>query len=187
MNKITKLLFAFVAVASFSLTSCEPDYVTDGSTVPSEAHITISYLDSEGNVTSTKEYIFDKTNSLVAGTRGPKQDTEGVSYTESRISAEPIPTMREEMASLYLFLDFQEPGVYGITDTGRNTAEISIPKNGLFESTEGYIEIFNYDILTGSTVSDMYFRSRAKFSFYGVKVTGEKCRVDGTITTNLKL
>ena len=32
MNKITKLLVAFVTVTSFSLTSCEPDYVTDGST-----------------------------------------------------------------------------------------------------------------------------------------------------------
>src|SRR5690554_3037081 len=91
MNKITKLLFAFVTIASFSLASCEPDYVTDGSTVPSEAQFTVSYYDSQGNVTRTEQYNYDKTNAQVMGQRNPAQDGEtGESYTASRFAMIPF-------------------------------------------------------------------------------------------------
>lgn len=191
MNKITKLLFAFVAVASFSLTSCEPDYVTDGSTVPSEAHITISYLDSEGNVTSTEEYSYDKTNSQVSGVRGPRQDVDGVSYTESTIVAAPNPE-NLDLPAFTIFFEYQEEtGIYQIKENGRNTAMISIDGiNDIYTSTDegGQLEVFNYNILTGSSVADMYFRSRSEFSFYAKNpVTNQTCRVQGTVTTNFKL
>src|SRR5690606_12311970 len=141
-------LFAFVAVASFSLTSCEPDYVTDVSTVPSEAHITISYLDSEGNVTSTKEYSYDKTNSQVSGVRGPRQDVDGVSYTESTIVAAPRPD--SDLPDYIIFFEYQEEtGNYQIKENGRNTAMISIDGiNDIHTSTDegGQLEVFNYDI-----------------------------------------
>lgn len=191
MNKITKLLFAFVAVASFSLTSCEPDYVTDGSTAPSEAYVKVSYLDDEGNVTSTEEYFYDKTNSQVSGIRSPMQDAEGNSYTESQIIAAAAPNPQNpDLAQLGIFFEFQEDSnSYEINSTGRNRATINIGgSNNIYTSTDGgYLEVLNYNVFTDTAAPDMYFRSQSEFSFYAVNTNGEKCKVEGTATTNFKL
>ncbi|HLV45562.1 MAG TPA: hypothetical protein VKY32_00845 [Flavobacterium sp.] len=188
MNKITKLLFAFVAVASFSLTSCEPDYVTDGSTVPSEAYVKVIYLDNDGNVTSTKEYSYDKTNSQVSGTRAPKQDAEGNSYTESQIVFAPF-EQNPELPSIRMVFEFlEEENNYEFNNSfPRNTARIVVNKINIFDSTEGYIDVSSYDILNNASVQDMYFRSRSEFSFFAIDSDGKKCKVEGTATTNFKL
>lgn len=193
MNKITKLLFAFVTIASFSLTSCEPDYVTDGSTVPSEAEFTITYYDNQGNVTDTEHYAYDKTNAQVSGTRTTMQDgAMGESYTASLYTAVPLPnTIYTERLALTIFLDYNEPGIYELSFSGRNTArffkENQAGSQFMTIDDAGYIEVENYTILEAS-VPDMYFRSRANFSFFTTNIaTNQKAKVEGTITTNFKI
>jgi len=195
MNKITKLLFAFVTIASFSLASCEPDYVTDGSTVPSEAQFTVTYYDSQGNVTRTEQYNYDKTNAQVMGQRNPAQDgATGESYTASRFAMSPFENAISQNAptrnpSIIISIDFQEPGNYEISNVGRDRATISFGEGKLFSSSSrgGHIEVQDYTILEAS-VSDMYFRSRANFSFDAVNsTTSERCKVEGTLTSNFKL
>ncbi len=187
MNKITKLLVAFVAVTSFSLTSCEPDYVTDGSTVPSEANFTVSYLDNNDNVVTTETYSFDRSNSQVTGHRSSMQDTEGT-YTRSAISGTNILAEGQQGESVVLFLDYNEDqSTYDIGFTGRNTASFSKGGSNIFTSTDGEVTVFNYDIIPGSTVTDMYFRSRSEFHFYATNLnSGQKILVEGEITTNTK-
>lgn len=193
MNKITKLLFAFVTIASFSLTSCEPDYVTDGSTVPSEAEFTITYYDNQGNVTDTEHYAYDNSNAQVSGTRTTMQDgSSGESYMMSSYAAAPFPnSIYTERLALTIFLDYNEPGIYELSFSGRNTArffkENQAGSQFMTIDDAGYIEVENYTILEAS-VPDMYFRSRANFSFFTTNIaTNQKAKVEGTITTNFKI
>lgn|SRR5690554_598606 len=193
MNKITKLLFAFVTIASFSLTSCEPDYVTDGSTVPSEAEFTITYYDNQGNVTNTEHYAYDNSNAQVSGTRTTMQDgSSGESYMMSSYAAAPFPnSIYTERLALTIFLDYNEPGIYELSFSGRNAArffkENQAGSQFMTIDDAGYIEVENYTILEAS-VPDMYFRSRANFSFFTTNIaTNQKAKVEGTITTNFKI
>lgn len=188
MNKITKLLVAFVAVTSFSLTSCEPDYVTDGSTVPSETTFTVSYLDSNNNVSDTETYSFDKKNGQVIGQRTSIQDTEG-NYTSSLISVvEKVEEGQAPGVGLNMFFEYnEEQNTYEFNTTGRNTATFSFNANNTYKAYDGEITVFSYDIIPGSTVADIYFRSRSEFHFYAKNQnSNQKILVEGKITTNTK-